>query len=169
MSSSASIAPFSEGSNSDPFVEYEQIDTTIDTDQARIEEMANIPNYEEQGGGGDGEDKAKDDESGALVRKQRVVRSGIWGSFSKVKDANGMVKAKCNHCGILMSWQKSGTTSHLSRHMKTCTQRKLHMKQQGLLNFQPTSASASPKLSILTPAIVGGKYDPMKMKEVICH
>ncbi len=149
--------------------DVDDIDTTIDTDQARIEEMANIPEEEVGIDGNDQQGNKGEGSEGVLDKKKRAMRSKIWTAFTKSTDANGLTSVKCNFCGLTYSWQKSGTTSHLGRHMGSCIKRKLHLKKQGLLNFQPSDTKVSVNLPALAAAIVDGKYDPLKMREAICH
>ncbi|CAH9118460.1 unnamed protein product [Cuscuta europaea] len=161
---STNILPFSEGSNS-IYIMAEEVDTSINTDQLHVEEIADIP--EKNQAGHDGGEEAIIEESALNLNKERAKRSKIWEEcFTKIKNDKGVeVKAECSHCKVKLSSQTTGTTTHLTRHMKTCSQSKATMRQQGLLNFQASNQS----MPSLAPAIVGGEYDHGKMKEVICH
>ncbi|CAH9129571.1 unnamed protein product [Cuscuta epithymum] len=148
---STSILPFSEGSNL-IYIMAEEVDTSINTDQSHVEEMADIP--DETQAGYDGGEEPIIEESDLNLNKERAKRSKIWEDcFTKIKNAKGVVvKVQCTHCKVKLSWQRTGTTTHLGRHMKMCSQRKASMRQQGLLNFQASNLS----MPSLAPAVVGG-------------
>ncbi|CAH9117707.1 unnamed protein product, partial [Cuscuta europaea] len=142
---STSILPFSEGSNS-IFIMAEEVDTSINTDQSHVEEIADIPEETEARHGGD--EEAIIEESALNLNKERAKRSKVWEKcFTQIKNDKGVVvKAECGHCKVKLSWQATGTPTHLTRHMKTCSQRRATMRQHGLLNFQASNQSM-PSLS----------------------
>ncbi|GJU45422.1 putative zinc finger, BED-type containing protein, partial [Tanacetum coccineum] len=70
----------------------------------------------------------------------------------------------------LLAYTKGGTTTTLNRHLENhCRKRKLVMKKQGLLNFQPDDSNVGSSEPGLAPAIVNGKYDHIRMRESIVH
>ena len=100
---------------------------------------------------------------------ERTKKAKAWSEFERVQK-NGVTKMKCNHCGSLLAYNKGGTTTTLNRHLENhCPKRKLAMKKQGLLNFQPDDSNVSSSEPGLAPAIVNGKYDHMRMRECIAH
>ncbi|GJT12801.1 core-2/I-branching beta-1,6-N-acetylglucosaminyltransferase family protein [Tanacetum coccineum] len=100
---------------------------------------------------------------------ERTKKAKAWSEFEKV-EKNGITKMKCNHCGSLLAYTKGGTTTTLNRHLEIhCIKRKLVMKKQGLLNFQPDDSNVSSNEPNLAPAIVNGKYDHIRMRESIAH
>ncbi len=137
MSSSTSQFPSIEESNSIAMSEDDLIHTNIDKDQVMVEEVGDIPELEEGKVGTENKEQEEGGEapSGALEKKSRAPRSKIWASFTKATDVKGITSVKCNYCSASFSWQKTGTTSHLARHMNSCLKMKLHLKKQQLLNF----------------------------------
>ncbi|GJX57927.1 zinc finger BED domain-containing protein RICESLEEPER 2-like protein [Tanacetum coccineum] len=100
---------------------------------------------------------------------ERTKTAEVWNEFERV-EKNGLTKARCNHCGSLLAYNKSRTTTTLTRHLKFhCGKRKLVIQKQGLLNFQPDGSNVSSSEPDLAPAIVNGKYDHMRMRESIAH
>lgn len=100
---------------------------------------------------------------------ERTKRASVWDEFERV-DKNGIKKAKCNHCGSILQYNTSATTTTLRRHLNNhCSKRNLIMKRQGMLNFQPDGSNVGVNHPDLVPAIVNGKYDPMRMRESIAH
>ncbi|GJX23022.1 zinc finger BED domain-containing protein RICESLEEPER 2-like protein [Tanacetum coccineum] len=100
---------------------------------------------------------------------ERTKTAEVWNEFEKVQK-NGVTKARCNHYGSLLEYNKQRTTTSMSRHLKFhCQKRKLVMKKQGILNFQPNGSNVSSSEPALAPAIVNGKYDHMRMRESIPH
>ncbi|GJT39241.1 zinc finger BED domain-containing protein RICESLEEPER 2-like protein [Tanacetum coccineum] len=100
---------------------------------------------------------------------ERTKTAEVWNEFERV-EKNGLTKARCNHCGTLLAYNKSRTTTTLTRHLKFhCEKRKLVIQKQGLLNFQLDGLNVSSSEPDLALAIVNGKYDHMRMQESIAH
>ncbi|GKC31457.1 hypothetical protein Tco_1038751, partial [Tanacetum coccineum] len=100
---------------------------------------------------------------------ERTKTAEVWNEFEKVQK-NGVTKARCNHYGSLLEYNKQRTTTSMSRHLKFhCQKRKLVMKKQGILNFQSNGSNVSSSEPALAPAIVNGKYDHMRIREYIPH
>nr|GEZ98853.1 peroxisomal fatty acid beta-oxidation multifunctional protein AIM1-like [Tanacetum cinerariifolium] len=109
----------------------------------------------------------EEEESSHFEIKKRKTTSKVWDEFKKIKLHDGRQKAECHHCKSTLSVLASGSTTHLGRHLKGCTQRAIFQKQQQRITLQvvdPDSLS-----QVVTPALVDGRFDMMKMRESMAH
>ncbi|KAL2902378.1 Zinc finger BED domain-containing protein RICESLEEPER 3, partial [Bienertia sinuspersici] len=81
----------------------------------------------------------------------------------------GKWKTKCKYCKTILSVAKSGTTSHLKRHLETCVQKKITMKQQNMINFLPSNSNAGNPNSRFVSALHNGSLDMLSMREGIAN
>lgn len=54
-------------------------------------------------------------------KRNRKSTSKVWNDFTRYTDANGVKKARCNHCKNPFVGQSTSGTSHLASHLKRCT------------------------------------------------
>lgn len=57
------------------------------------------------------------------VRKKKKKTFKVWQEFTEVDLKIGDKKLAYNHCGFKLAVQPSWSTTHLNRHMTTCTAR----------------------------------------------
>ncbi len=81
MSTSTKDFPSTEDSNTHPMMDVDEIDTTIDTNQARIAEMENIPidaeSDENHGSSSSGEGEDKEAKDGAAASGEATVSGAL--------------------------------------------------------------------------------------------
>lgn len=99
------------------------------------------------------------------LKKKRKKHSSVWDDLEEVKD----MKTKCKHCSTVLSISKSGSTTHLKRHMDRCFQKQLIQKNQSVLNFLPSNLNAGNPDSKFVSALHDGKFDMMVMREGVAH
>ncbi|XP_027096023.2 zinc finger BED domain-containing protein RICESLEEPER 2-like [Coffea arabica] len=68
--------------------------------------------------------------AGPFEKKQRKKKSSIWDEMTEVVLDNGTVKVKCNHCKELFTKSTTGATSQHKRHLTSCLQRKMAIREQ---------------------------------------
>nr|XP_017225248.1 PREDICTED: zinc finger BED domain-containing protein RICESLEEPER 2-like [Daucus carota subsp. sativus] len=108
----------------------------------------------------------EEEENSMFQKKKRQKTSEVWKDLKEITLPDGTLKAECIHCKTKLAILKSKVTSHMSRHLQTCTQRKLHMKQQQRLNFQPSSLC---EVAMVAPALTDGKFDMAKMRKAAAN
>nr|GEZ56079.1 zinc finger BED domain-containing protein RICESLEEPER 2-like [Tanacetum cinerariifolium] len=85
---------------------------------------------------GSSSQEEEEEESSHFEIKKRKTTSKVWDEFKKIKLPNGRQKAECHHCKSTLSVLASGSTTHLGRHLKGCTQRAIFQKQQQRITLQ---------------------------------
>ncbi|XP_057803483.1 zinc finger BED domain-containing protein RICESLEEPER 2-like [Salvia miltiorrhiza] len=88
---------------------------------------------------------------------------GDDGEEDKEEGDDGTTKLQCIHCKTFLAKTPTGTTSHLWNHLKRCLQKKLHLKKQKTLQFQPVKSKFE-----MNP-LSDGRYDHMKQREAVAH
>ena len=109
-----------------------------------------------------------------VLGKKRKKTSMVWNEINEVVMKDGTKKAKCIYCKARMSLNPLATTSHLKRHLDSCTRRKIEVNRQKTPNYQPDGSNVEVDLigaPLLTPSIGGfiGKYDQYKVREAVSH
>ena len=66
--------------------------------------------------------------------KKRKSTSDVWNHFIKETDQNGMVWAKCQHCGKRFSGLSKDGTTHLKNHLNTSKCKRSQKETGGLEN-----------------------------------
>lgn len=111
-----------------------------------------------------------DDELPKSAGKRKY--SGVWEHFeevkvpSKKKKGETEKKVKCNACGKLYMYPKTGTTSTMKRHLEGCFAHQGEQNKknkQGTLNFDVADAGDF-DLPIVN---FSGSYDNGKIREII--
>lgn len=69
---------------------------------------------------GDGDDE----EANPYMPKKRERTSSVWADFKEITLSTGVVKAECIDCKFWLSMNKSGSTTHLTRHISKCHAKK---------------------------------------------
>ncbi|XP_063946130.1 zinc finger BED domain-containing protein RICESLEEPER 2-like [Daucus carota subsp. sativus] len=108
----------------------------------------------------------EEEENSMFQKKKRQKTSEVWKDLKEITLPDGTLKAECIHCKTKLAILRSKVTSHMSRHLQTCTQRKLNMKQQQRLNFQPSSLC---EVAMVAPALTDGKFDMAKMRKAAAN
>ncbi|XP_074296973.1 zinc finger BED domain-containing protein RICESLEEPER 1-like [Silene latifolia] len=96
-------------------------------------------------------------------------RAPWWDDLSLVVLPNGVQKAECKYCKILLSYRKGGPTSHLSRHLEKCTKRYIYERKQRKINFMSADCNGEGCSSTIIPPLQDGKLDMLRMREVAAH
>ena len=105
----------------------------------------------------------QDDPDAPNNNRKRKLTSPIWQEFRDCKDKDGIWHSQCIHCKKLLKKYKDGATSPLIRHLKKCTKRPDHLKQQTLM-FSSGGAGES-SLS----GVGAWKYDADKVRTIMSH
>ncbi|CAN0925612.1 hypothetical protein LINGRAHAP2_LOCUS34857, partial [Linum grandiflorum] len=67
------------------------------------------------------------DELAALAfGAKRPLKTDVWPHFTRFRDKNGVMKAKCKYCCKILGGDTSNGTSHLRNHKKVCVQKQMH-------------------------------------------
>ena len=61
---------------------------------------------------------------------KRLRRSKVWDDFLEPEMIKGKWKVRCKYCKSPLSILPSKSTTHLNRHLDTCSKKALHLKQQ---------------------------------------
>ena len=69
---------------------------------------------------------------------KRPRRSKVWNDFLELEMIKEKWKVKCKYCKSPLSILASKSTTHLNRHLDTCSKKALHLKQQQMINFLPS-------------------------------
>nr|GEV06843.1 hypothetical protein [Tanacetum cinerariifolium] len=96
----------------------------------------------------------EEEESSHFESKKRKTTSKVWNEFTKIKLPDGRQKAECHYCKSKLSVLASGSTTHLERHLKSCTQRAIFQKQQQRITLQVVDPDSMSQ--VVTPALVDG-------------
>ncbi|KZV44901.1 zinc finger BED domain-containing protein RICESLEEPER 1-like [Dorcoceras hygrometricum] len=102
----------------------------------------------------------------ACNKRKRQKKSEVWPEMTEIVDSKGESRYECKHCHFQLAKIKSGTTSHLKRHLTHCERyvetKKNHddkLRQQQL-SFGPLSID-----STSFPPLRDGKFCMEQMKE----
>lgn len=114
----------------------------------------------------DEEVEANDDPAHPHKRKRT---SKVWAELEAPTLISGLWKTKCKYCKKPLSVSKSGTTSHLKRHLRTCLKKAICLRQQNLLNFMPSNSNAGKPDAGFVSALHDGKLDMFSMREGIAN
>ncbi|GJT61665.1 zinc finger BED domain-containing protein RICESLEEPER 2-like protein [Tanacetum coccineum] len=109
----------------------------------------------------------EEEESSHFESKKRKTTSKVWNEFTKITLPDGRQKAECHHCKSKLSVLASGSTTHLGRHLKSCTPRAIFQKQQQRITLQVVDPDSMSQ--VVTPALVDVRFDMMKMRESMAH
>nr|KAJ0219907.1 hypothetical protein LSAT_V11C200100330 [Lactuca sativa] len=109
-----------------------------------------------------------DEGSSHFQKKKRLKTSPVWADFTEVKMPDGTMKAQCRFCKGRLAIISSSSTSHLKRHLKTCTPKAAHDLKQQKITLQAVDSGCNQEKHV-TPALTDGKFDMMKMRESIAH
>lgn len=112
----------------------------------------------------DGAETREDADANPYMPKKRKKTSPVWADFKEITLPNGQVKAECIHCKYQLSMNKSGSTTHLSRHIKNCVAKKISGAGQKKLAIKTTLSKAESVLSIQNFV-----YDQAKVREILSH
>ncbi|KAK8568993.1 hypothetical protein V6N12_007526 [Hibiscus sabdariffa] len=87
-------------------------------------------------------------------------KSAVWKEFGEPQcvGSSKVWKVPCVYCKTLLTISKGGPTSHLKRHLDKCTQRKVHIRQQKLINFLPSDSTAGSPSSEFVNALYDVDY-----------
>ncbi|WCJ38185.1 hypothetical protein M5689_019258 [Euphorbia peplus] len=97
---------------------------------------------------------------------KRARKSDVWKDLEDPIQVGGVWKTKCKHCKVFLSVSKTGTTSHLKRHLNNCFQKKVKLKQQNIINFLPTDSSGgAPLVPGFVSAVHDGQFDKLIFRE----
>ena len=102
-----------------------------------------------------------DRDENPFEKKKRKKTSKVWDDFKEVTLPNGSIKFECIYCKHQFGMIKSGATSHLLRHTKSCLRHKLNKGQQQLSINNTMSESVN--------VVVNFKYDHVKVRELFSH
>ena len=100
---------------------------------------------------------------------KRPRRSKVWDDCLEPEMIKGKWKVRCKYCKSPLSILANKSTTHLNRHLDTCSKNALHLKQQQMINFLPSDSSISTNQSGFVSAFHNGKFDMLKMREGIAH
>ncbi|KAG8384354.1 hypothetical protein BUALT_Bualt04G0109400 [Buddleja alternifolia] len=100
-----------------------------------------------------------------VQKPKRAKTSQVWKHFEEGKDKDGLVQLLCIHCKNVFKKPKTGATSHLGRHVKSCSVklRAEALEERGSL----TQSHISFPKSNVDPSSVSafdGKFDMEKVK-----
>ncbi|XP_065619975.1 zinc finger BED domain-containing protein RICESLEEPER 1-like [Quercus suber] len=73
--------------------------------------------------------------------KKRKLTSDVWNHFIKETDQNGMVRAKCKHCGKPFSGSSKDGTTHLKNHLNSSKCKRSQKETGGLENPTVTNGN----------------------------
>ncbi|GKC71447.1 zinc finger BED domain-containing protein RICESLEEPER 2-like protein [Tanacetum coccineum] len=97
----------------------------------------------------------EEEEISHFKRKKRKTISKVWDEFTKITLPDGRQKAECHHCKSKLFVLASGSTTHLGRHLKSCTPRAIFQKQQQRITLQVVDPDSMSQ--VMTPALVDGR------------
>ena len=100
---------------------------------------------------------------------KRPRRSKVWDDFLEPAMIKGKWKVRCKYCKSPLSILAFKSTTHLNRHLDTCSKTALHLKQQQMINFLPSDSSIGRNQSRFVSGLHNGKFDMLKMREEIAH
>lgn len=123
-------------------------------------------NNNEDGRDNNNEDGDEAEENSNFQKKKRQKTSDVWKDLKEITLPNGTLKAECIHCKTKLAILESKATSHMKGHLKNCAQKKLYMKQQQRINFQPSSFCEA---AMVAPALTDGKFDMGKMRKAAAN
>ncbi|KAG8381372.1 hypothetical protein BUALT_Bualt06G0115400 [Buddleja alternifolia] len=105
---------------------------------------------------------ASDDD---VQKPKRAKTSQVWKHFEEGKDKDGLVQLFCIHCKNVFKKPKTGATSHLGRHLKSCSVklRAEALEESGSLTQSHISFPKSNVDPSSVPAF-DGKFDMEKVK-----
>ncbi|KMS99205.1 hypothetical protein BVRB_2g047010 [Beta vulgaris subsp. vulgaris] len=131
-------------------------------DEIQDEEMEQEPHI-------DSNQELDRDEYGHPFKRAR--KSEVWKDMEDPIKINGDWKTQCKHYKSHHTVSKSGTTSHIKRHLSNCAQRKLKLKQQSMIkiHFLPSDSSAGKPNSGGVSALHNAKLDMLSMTEGIAN
>ncbi|XP_057775002.1 zinc finger BED domain-containing protein RICESLEEPER 2-like [Salvia miltiorrhiza] len=144
-------------------VEKEVVDVNDDKDDNIIEGDDGEKDKQEGIDGEDDKDGDKEEENNVFDKKKRKKCSKAYDDFIELTADDGTTKFQCIHCKTFLAKTSTGTTSHLWNHLKRCLQKKLHLKKQKTLQFQPVKSKFE-----MNP-LSDGRYDHMKQREAVAH
>lgn len=109
-----------------------------------------------------GGEKGTVDEENREGKKKRKT-SKVWSEFNIIKLQDGTKKIQCNYCFAKLAHQSTGSTSHLNRHMLTCTVRlsKIAGTKQSVLAYPTIEADG--QMSNLT----NFRFDKEKTRNIM--
>ncbi|KAG8366467.1 hypothetical protein BUALT_Bualt17G0083000 [Buddleja alternifolia] len=100
-----------------------------------------------------------------VQKSKRSKTSQVWKHFEESKDQDGLIQVFCKHCKHVFKKPSSGATSHLGRHLKSCSV-KLRvdaLENKDSLTQSHISFPTSSVDSLSVPAF-SGKFDMEKVK-----
>lgn len=106
------------------------------------------------------------DEDEVQLTRKRKKTSKVWDDFVVVTLRDGKKKAECKHCKSRLAITGSGPTSSYKRHLNSCIPHKQSLKNQQILNFQPSGCDVDSMPPLIGPDT---KYDENKMREAIAN
>ncbi|GJZ95929.1 putative ribonuclease H-like domain-containing protein [Tanacetum coccineum] len=112
-------------------------------------------------------EEEQEEESSHFESKKRKTTSKVWNKFTKIMLPDGRKKAECHHCKSKLFVLASESTTHLGRHLKSCTPRAIFQKQQQRITLQVVDPDSMSQ--VMTPALVDGRFNIMKMRESMAH
>nr|GEV95439.1 putative zinc finger, BED-type [Tanacetum cinerariifolium] len=112
-------------------------------------------------------EEEQDEESSHFKSKKRKTTTKVWDEFKKIKLHDGCEKVECHHCKNRLSIPASESTTHFGRHLKSCTKQAIFQKQQQRITLQVVDPDSMSQ--VVTPAHVDGRFDMMKMRELMAH
>ncbi|KAG8390050.1 hypothetical protein BUALT_Bualt01G0043100 [Buddleja alternifolia] len=100
-----------------------------------------------------------------VQKPKRAKISQVWKHFEEGKDKDGLVQLFCIHCKNVFKKPKTGATSHLGRHVKSCSVklRAGALEERGSLTQSHISFPKSNVDPSSVPAF-DGKFDMEKVK-----
>ncbi|KAG8363726.1 hypothetical protein BUALT_Bualt19G0052300 [Buddleja alternifolia] len=100
-----------------------------------------------------------------VQKPKRGKTSQVWKHFEEGKDKDGLVQLFCIHCKNVFKKPKTGATSHLGRHLKSCSVqlRAEALEERGSLTQSHISFPKSKVDPSSVPAF-DGKFDMEKVK-----
>ncbi|KAG8374690.1 hypothetical protein BUALT_Bualt10G0022100 [Buddleja alternifolia] len=105
---------------------------------------------------------ASDDD---VQKPKRAKTSQLWKHFEEGKDKDGLVQLFCIHCKNVFKKPKTGATSHLGRHLKSCSVklRAEALEESGSLTQSHISFPKS-NVDLSSVPAFDGKFDMEKVK-----
>ncbi|XP_075512776.1 zinc finger BED domain-containing protein RICESLEEPER 2-like [Primulina tabacum] len=109
-------------------------------------------------------DNIQDEGDNPYAPKKRKRTSPVWIDFKEIILSDGLIKAECIHCKHRMTYTKSGPTSHLLRHNRSCIRKRMNEKGQKNISIS-TTMSESESVNAVQNFI----YDQAKIREIVSH
>ncbi|KAH6755448.1 hypothetical protein C2S53_013006 [Perilla frutescens var. hirtella] len=106
-------------------------------------------------------ESGEDEEDNPHPTKKRKCTSKVWEDFTEVTLANGTVKAECIHCSCRLSFDKTGCTTHLDKHLKKCL-REMVKEEKESLNLTLSESKSIASLEHF-------EYDHARIREILSH